>query len=483
VRVSRAEPTADGTDDRADDLKEPRDMTKEIRLNAFDMNCVGHIQHGMWAHPRDRSVHYNTLEYWQDLARLAERGLFDGIFLADIVGVYDVFEDGPGPSIVNAVQIPVNDPLLVVPAMAAVTQHIGFGVTANLTYEHPYLFARRLSTLDHLTRGRVGWNIVTGYLDSAARGMGLPVQPDHDQRYDVADEFMDVVYKLWEASWEDDAVLRDKANRIFADPAKIHRVRHFGRHYRVDGIHLAEPSPQRTPVLYQAGSSTRGREFAATHAECVFVYGADKSLTRRIVADIRARAEAHGRDRRDIVVFLGRSAIVGRTRKEAEEKYREYHRYASVDGGLAHFSSSTGIDLSRYEMDEPIRHVKNDANNSALEAITTLSTEPWTLRRIISQMGLGSRNPPIVGSAEEVADELIAWVDETGIDGFNLSRIVAPESLQDFVDLVVPILQERGVYKREYASGTLRQKLFGHSRLPPTHPAAAHRRSPADRGI
>jgi len=453
-------------------------MTKEIRLNAFDMNCVGHIQHGMWTHPRDRSIDYNTLEYWQDLARLAERGKFDGIFLADIVGVYDVFEGGPDPSIVNAVQIPVNDPLMVVPAMAAVTSHIGFGVTANLTYEPPYLFARRLSTLDHLTRGRVGWNIVTGYLDSAARGMGLPAQPDHDGRYDMADEYMAVVYQLWEGSWEDDAVLRNKANRVFADPAKIHRVRHVGRHYQVDAIHLAEPSPQRTPVLYQAGSSTRGREFAAMHAECVFVNGPDKQITRGIVADIRARAVAHGRDPRDILILLLRSAVVGRTRREAEEKYREYHEHASIGGALAHFSSSTGIDLSRYDMDEPIRYVKNDANNSAVEAITTLSAEPWTLRRIISQMGLGSRNMPIVGSAEEVADELIAWVEETDIDGFNLSRIVTPESLRDFVDLVVPILQERGVYKRDYAPGTLRQKLFGQSRLPAAHPATAHRRRP-----
>src|SRR5690348_4777709 len=184
-------------------------MTKEIRLNAFDMNCVGHIQHGMWTHPRDRSVAYNTLEYWQDLARLAERGKFDGIFLADIVGVYDVFGGGPEASIVDAVQIPVNDPMMVVPAMAAVTTEIGFGVTANLTYEPPYLFARRLSTLDHLTRGRIGWNIVTGYLDSAARGMGLAQQIGHDDRYERADDYMAVVYKLWEQSWDDDAVIRD----------------------------------------------------------------------------------------------------------------------------------------------------------------------------------------------------------------------------------------------------------------------------------
>jgi FMN-dependent oxidoreductase (nitrilotriacetate monooxygenase family) len=453
-------------------------MTKQIRLNAFDMNCVGHIQHGMWTHPRDRSTAYNTLEYWQDLARTAERGLFDGILLADIIGVYDVYKDSPAASILNGVQIPVNDPMLPVVAMAAVTRHIGFGVTSNLTYEPPYLFARRASTLDHLTNGRFGWNIVTGYLDSAARGMGLGAQPDHDSRYDIADEYMDVVYKLWEGSWEDGAVLRDRANRVFADPAKIHRIRHFGKHYQVDAIHLSEPSPQRTPVLYQAGASTRGREFAARHAECVFISGPDKENTRHLVADLRRRAVQHGRAATDIAVFLGRTAVVGRTRRQAEEKYQEYHRHASIEGALAHFSSSTGIDLSRYELDEPIRYEKNNALNSAVEAITTLSREPWTLRRIIGQMGLGSRTAPIVGSAEEVADELIAWVREADIDGFNLSRIVTPESLEDFVDLVVPILQERGVYKREYARGSLREKLFGHARLAETHPGALHRRLP-----
>ena len=454
-------------------------MTKEIRLNAFDMNCVGHIQHGMWTHPRDRSTEYNTIRYWQDLARLAERGKFDGIFVADIVGVYDVYRGGPAPSIVDAVQIPVNDPMMVVPVMAAVTEHIGFGVTANLTYEPPYLFARRMSTLDHLTGGRVGWNIVTGYLDSAARGMGLMAQPDHDSRYDAADEYMSVVYQLWEASWEDGAVRRDKKNRIFADPAKIHRVRHHGPRYQVDVIHLSEPSLQRTPVLYQAGSSSRGREFAATHAECVFVFGADKRITRDLVADIRSRATAHGRDPKDILIFYNRAVVAGRTRREAEDKYREYHEHASIEGALAHFSSSTGLDFSHYEPDEPIRYVKNDAINSAVETLTTLSTEPWTLRRIVSRMGLGSRNPAIVGSAEEVAEDLISWVDETDIDGFNLSRIVTPEGLEDFVDLVVPILQERGVYKSDYRPGTLREKLFaGSPLLPPSHPAAAHRRPP-----
>jgi FMN-dependent oxidoreductase (nitrilotriacetate monooxygenase family) len=451
-------------------------MKKQIRLNAFDMNCVGHIRHGLWAHPRDRSTAYNTIEYWQNLARTAERGLFDGIFLADIVGVYDVYKGSPAPSLENAVQVPVNDPMLVVPVMAAATKHIGFGITANLTYEAPYLFARRMSTLDHLTGGRVGWNIVTGYLDSAARAMGFKAQREHDDRYDVADEFMEVVYKLWEGSWEGDAVVRDRERRLYARPDKVHRVQHAGRHYNVDAIHLSEPSPQRTPVLYQAGASARGKDFAASHAECVFLYGPNKEQTRKTVEDVRQRAATAGRDPNGVQFFLGRAIVVGRTRKEAEEKYEEYFKYASAEGALAHFSSTVGIDFSQYDLDEPLKYQKTDAMASMLEAFTRDSSQVWTLRKIFDK-GLGARNPPLIGSAEEIADELQSWVEETGVDGFNISRVVTPETLEDFVDLVVPILQERGIYKRNYAEGTLRAKLFGQGQalLPDTHPGASYR--------
>jgi len=453
-------------------------MTKEIRLNAFDMNCVGHIQHGMWAHPRDRSMHYTDLEYWVSLARALERGLFDGLFLADILGVYDVYCGTPAASIRNAVQIPVNDPLLLIPAMAYATQHLGFGVTCNLTYEPPYTFARRMSTLDHLTKGRIGWNVVTGYIDSAARGMGLPQQPEHDSRYDMAEEYMQVVYKLWEGSWEDTAVLRDRAARQFADPARIHRVTHEGRHYKVDAIHLSEPSPQRTPVLYQAGASERGRAFAAAHAECIFVNGQFRHTVRDIVADIRARARALGRDPYDIKVFVGATVVVAPTGAEAHDKLAEYRAHASSEGLLAHYSASLGVDFSRYGPDEPIRFVKTNAISSNLEAITTRSAEPWTLRRLLNMMVLGSRQPPIVGSPVQVADEFQAWVDEADVDGFNLSRTVMPECVEDFVALVVPELQSRGMMQREYGSGTLREKLFGggRARLPASHPAASFRR-------
>ncbi len=454
-------------------------MPRQIRLNAFDMNCVGHIQHGMWAHPRDRSMHYTDLDHWVALAQTLERGLFDGLFLADIIGVYDVFRDSPDASIRNAVQIPVNDPLLLVPAMAHATQHLGFGVTCNLTYEPPYTFARRMSTLDHLTKGRIGWNIVTGYLDSAARGMGLASQPEHDSRYDVADEYMQVVYQLWEGSWEDGAVLRDREGRRFADPARIHRVRHAGQHYRVDAIHLSEPSPQRTPVLYQAGASARGREFAAANAECVFVNGQFKHNVRDIVADIRARAQACGRDPYDVLAFVGASVVVAPTDAEARDKLAEYRAYASSEGALAHYSASVGVDFSRYDPDEPIRFVKTNAVSSNLEAITTKARDTeWTLRKLMQMMVLGSRQSPIVGSPVRVADELQAWVAEADVDGFNLSRTVIPECVEDFVALVVPELQSRGVLKRGYAPGTLREKLFGpgRARLPASHPAAGFRR-------
>ena len=453
-------------------------MRRQMRLNAFDMNCVGHIQHGMWRHPRDQSVRYTDIDYWMELARTLERGLFDGIFLADILGVYDVYRDGPETAIREGAQIPVNDPVLLVPAMAAVTKHLGFGVTCNLTYEPPYTFARRMSTLDHLTKGRIGWNIVTGYLDSAARGMGGERMFAHDDRYDMADEYMEVVYRLWEGSWEDGAVRRDKAGGVYADPAKLHRVSYEGRRYKVDALHLSEPSPQRTPVLYQAGASSRGRQFAAKHAECIFLAELSTGSLTAAIADIRAQAAARGRDPREVLMFQHAAVVVGRTEKEARDKVEDYRRHSSVEGALAHFSASLGIDLGKYGLDEPIRHVKTDANNSFMESITTRSVESvWTRRRIMDQVILGSRWQPIVGSAEQVADALAGLMETTDVDGFNLSRTVMPECVEDFVDLVVPVLQDRGLFKTGYAAGPLREKLYGtgRSRLPPSHPAAAAR--------
>ncbi|AXW47144.1 N5,N10-methylene tetrahydromethanopterin reductase [Ralstonia solanacearum] len=450
-------------------------MPREIHLNAFDMNCVGHIQQGLWTHPRDQSARYAELQYWTDYAKKLEKGLFDGIFFADVVGVYDVYGGNADASLRGAVQVPVNDPTLVIPAMAAVTRHLGFGVTANLTYEQPFLFARRMSTLDHLTGGRIGWNIVTGYLDSAARAIGIEGQVAHDDRYDLADEYMSLVYKLWEGSWDDDAVRNDRAAGIYADPSKVRVIHHHGPQYKVDAMHLCAPSPQRTPVLYQAGSSTRGRRFAATHAECVFVNGQKKDGVREIVDDIRAQAVGFGRSADDVKVFLGATPIVGRTEADAREKFEEYRRYVSSEAALAHAAASLGIDFARYDIDEPIDTGKSQAIVSNVEAMTRSAGPQWTRRKLLEQMVLGSRQTPWVGSAEQVADLMMSWSEETGVDGFNLSRTVVPECFDDVIDLLVPVLQERGAYKTSYREGTYREKLFGQARLPASHSAAQYR--------
>ncbi|PPQ30169.1 LLM class flavin-dependent oxidoreductase [Rhodopila globiformis] len=453
-------------------------MPKQIRLNAFDMNCVGHQSPGLWTHPDDRADSYNTLEYWTDLARLLERGKFDALFLADVLGIYDVYKDSPRTALEQAVQVPVNDPMMLVSAMALVTEHLGFGVTCALSYELPYPFARRMSTLDHLTKGRIGWNIVTGYLESAARGMGLERQVAHDGRYDVAEDYMQAAYKLWEASWEDGAVLRDRKGRRFADADKIHRVRHEGPHFKVDAIHLSEPSPQRTPVLFQAGASTRGRDFAARHAECVFINGPSKKVIGGIAADLRRRAAAAGRDPSDLVIFTMMTVITDRTSRAAQDKYRDYLGHVSEEGALALMSGWTGLDFGAMRPDEVVRFTdKADAMTSALEAFTTADPDrTWTVGEIARHAAIGGRGPMLVGSGAEVADALLSWVADTGVDGFNLAYVLTPGSFADVVDLVVPELQARGVYKRDYAPGTLRQKLFGRGpRLPASHPAAAVR--------
>ncbi|HEV7436385.1 MAG TPA: LLM class flavin-dependent oxidoreductase [Pseudorhizobium sp.] len=455
-------------------------MAKKILFNAFDMNCVGHIQQGLWAHPRDKSRRYADLSYWMDYARRLEAGLFDGIFMADVVGVNDVYGGSNAAALRGAVQVPVNDPMLLVPAMAAVTKHLAFGITANLTYEAPFLFARRMSTLDHLTRGRIGWNIVTGYLDSAAKAIGLDGQAAHDDRYDLADEYMEVVYRLWEQSWQDDAVVNDPSRHLYADPEKVHKIRHKGPQHSIDAIHLCEPSPQRTPVLYQAGSSTRGRQFAATHAECVFVNGQKIEGVKAIIDDIRTRATDRGRKPDDIKVFMGATIVTGRTDKEAQEKYEDYRAYVSSEAALVHAAASMGIDFAGYDLDEPIETGKSAAIVSNVEAMTRTAGAQWTKRKLLEQMVLGSRQPPMIGSAERIADELGKWANEAGVDGFNLSRTVVPECFDDIIELVIPILQDRGLYKTAYSEGPLRQKLFGQPRLPARHIGAGHRRlSPA----
>ena len=454
-------------------------MPREILLNAFDMNCVAHIVAGTWRHPESQAARYKDLRYWTDLARLLERGLFDGIFIADVLGVYDVYGGSPAAALRSGAQIPVNDPLLTVSGMAAVTEHLGFGVTAATTFEHPYSFARRMSTLDHLTGGRVGWNIVTGYLESAARNHGMDRIIAHGDRYAMADEFTEVAYKLWEGSWEDGAVGADPGRAMYADPAKVHAIGHEGQWYRVPGIHLCEPSPQRTPVLYQAGASSRGRTFAAENAEVAFVSEHTKEGLRAVVRDIRGRALAAGRDPYDIKVVNAHTVVTGATERAARERYDDFRRFIDPEGALVLWSGWLGYDLSQFDLDEPLRLIPNDAMQSA---VNTYAQGDATLRDFVDARALTVEGAFVIGSPQQVADDLEEWVAETDVDGFNLINVITPGTFADVVEHVVPELQRRGAYKQAYRPGTLREKLFGKgARLPESHRAAQFRR-PAGAG-
>lgn len=454
-------------------MSEPR----KIRFNAFDMNCVAHQSPGMWRHPDDQAWRYKDLAYWTELSKLLERGRFDGLFIADVLGTYDVYGGSDETAIREAAQIPVNDPILLTSAMALVTEHLGFGITAGTAFEHPYPFARRLSTLDHLTNGRIGWNVVTGYLPSAARNMGQD-HTEHDARYDHADEYLEVLYKLWEGSWEDDAVIRDRERGVFTNPDKVHHIGHEGTYFSVPGIHLSEPSPQRTPVIYQAGASSRGVRFAAKHAESIFISAPAKHVLKERVSAIRAELAKAGRDPYSARIYTLLTIVTDETEALAQAKHDDFLKYASPEGGLTFMSGWTGVDLSKYHPDEPIGNVKSNAIHSALAALQAPDDQgrEWKIGDIGRAAAIGGLGPRVVGSPSRVADQLQEWVAETDVDGFNLAYAVTPGTFEDIVEFIVPELRKRGLYQEEYAPGTLRQKLFGKGdRLPSEHIGSQYR--------
>lgn len=451
---------------------------KQIRLNAFVMNSVTHSHQGLWRHPRDRSIDYTDLKYWTSFAQTLERGKFDGIFMADGLGVYDVYGGSHEAAVRSAVMIPKNDPAMLVSAMAAVTEHLGFGITFSVIDEEPYAFARKISTLDHLTRGRLGWNIVTGFLESAAKAKGEKLMA-HDDRYAVAEDFMGVVYKLWEQSWDDDAVVKDVQSGVYADPSKVHRIQHDGPYFSIDAVHMCEPSPQRTPVLYQAGTSPKGIDFAARHAECAFVNGSNPASVGGRVRKIREAAVKCGRAAGDIQVLMSMNVVVAATDEAAHAKHQEYCGYIDRVGSLVRMSGFIGSDLSALRLDEAIKGISSNGIQSILENLTVGNpNKAWTVGDVANSLDLDGVHPIVVGSPARVVDELERWVRESDVDGFNLAVPVKPESMTDFVDLVVPEMQRRGIYKTEYQQGSLRNKLFARGdKTYSSHPSAQLRKA------
>jgi len=458
-------------------------MPKQIHVNLFEMNCVSHITHGMWVHPENTRERFNDIEFWTELAELLEDAAFDAMFIADVIGAYDVFRGGPETSLVQGMQIPNNDPLMVIPAMAAVTRHLGFAATFSTTYEPPFAFARRMSTLDHLTKGRVGWNIVTSYLPNAARNFGYDDEVEHDHRYEMADEYLEVLYKLWEGSWDDDAVLADKERGIYSDPGKVRYVNHAGTYYRVAGPHLSEPSRQRTPLLYQAGVSDAGRSFAGKHAEAIFMGGSSIGEVRSFVEDIRRIAVSQGRSPGDIKFLPGASIVVGRNDEEVAKKVATCRRLRSIDGYLAHANSA--LDWTAYDRSESVDRIMADSGNGKGSQRSRRRIVPGqTVGQLLDNLGALARPFSVAGTPKVVVDEMERWIDEAGVDGFNLIQYLTPGTAIDFAELVVPELRRRGLFRSSYADGeTLRERMLGagRPRLAGNHPGARFR-DPASLG-
>ena len=479
--------TNDGSEDQprvSEGTQGQKVEKKQLILNAFVITSPGHLSPGLWKHPRNRTTEYNTLKFWTDLAQLMDRAKFHALFVADVLGGYDVYK-GPanmGPATPSGAQFPINAPLYAAPAMAAATENLAFGITASTTYDLPYALARRFSTVDHLAGGRVAWNIVTSYLESAARNLGLDTQVEHDERYRVADEYMDVVYKLWEGSWRDDAVVRDVETGQYAVPERVRQIHHQGRYFKVPGPHLCEPSPQRTPLLFQAGTSKAGRDFGAKHAEAIFIGGQVPEKVRPSVDAIRALArDKYGRDPRHLKLIAGINIIVAETDDAARAKRAELLSYGDREGALALFGGWTGIDLSTYSDDEDFRFTGLPAIQSIVNGWA--STVPgsdnlkWNKARIVEYLTLGGMQAKVVGGPKTVVDELERWVEVADVDGFNLSHVTNPGSFEDIVEFVIPELRARGLFRTEVEKegATAREAYLGSRWLLEDHPGRRFR--------
>ncbi|SMH48594.1 FMN-dependent oxidoreductase, nitrilotriacetate monooxygenase family [Rathayibacter oskolensis] len=452
-------------------------MTKQIFLGAFEEFTPNFISNA-WHHPRGDTSGFATLEYWQDLSRKLEDAGFDFLFLAEALGYPMSGDDVPEVVIREAVQVPVHDPMALVSGLAATVDRLGFVVTASTTAQQPYLNARTFTTLDHLTKGRIAWNIVTSDNQVAlTKLLGHDGVTPHDERYRRAAEFVELCLTLWEGAWEDDAVVYDKATRTFADPAKVHRITHRGEYFSYDGYFPAVPSVQRTPLLLQAGASSAGRAFAGRYAECVFIQDRDLDTAAATVADLRARAEANGRDPRDITVIPSVAIIVGETEEEAHRLRAELDATPSREAAAALFMGWSGVDLMSFPLDATLAEVTTEVGQTMLAMFQRPEGSP-TVAEILDVITSSIGGMRVTGTAESVADRLQEIVDRTDVDGFLIEYTYGGyETYRDFVEQVMPLLRERGMLPAEPRTGTMRERILGHDvpTLPATHPGSAHR--------
>jgi FMN-dependent oxidoreductase (nitrilotriacetate monooxygenase family) len=453
-----------------------------VILGAFQLMNPNGTVGVSWRHPGNTSLDYLTIDYWTGIARTLEAAGFDFLFFADSYG-YPTSADGSTipQGIVDATNVPLADPITVVSAVAAVTRELGIVVTSSTLVERPAALARRYGTLDHLTRGRIGWNIVTGGHESSAALMGED-RTAHDTRYAIADDHVAICLKLWEGSWADDALREDKAGGVYADPDRVRQITHEGAHLRAQGLLGVPPGPQRSPLLVQAGTSGPGKDLAAKYAEVVFIGGGDDTAkVRSHVEDIRERLVRNGRGADAVKFVVGVNVVLGADLAEAEAKRADMLEFATLEQAATNFTWLTGFDITAYPMDEPLPDLHTEMGQSLLEALLNPGTgERRTPRQIITDYrDKGHFGLLYVGTGEDVADRLEAYLEATGIDGFLIQPHITPGTYDDIAQHLMPVLRKRGLVGS--AGRTLRGRLFPETgdRLPDAHIAADYRFSAA----
>jgi long-chain alkane monooxygenase len=411
-----------------------------------------------WSDPADERLEtLGNLKRWQQLAQIYERGLFDGIFFADTPGVFDRYKERSDEAVRYGVCWPSLDPVPLLSALAAGTDRLGLAVTLSISANHPYQVVRSLSTLDYLSGGRIGWNVVTGHLRGEYRALGL-AQMDHDARYDRADEYMEVCHALWNGV-HDGAILADKGSGIFADPAKVDVIQYEGKYFRCHTVPPALPSRQGRPVLFQAGSSGRGQRFAVQHADVVFAIQPHMTGMKTFMRQLQAAArEANAEVPK---VTFGVQPILGNTEGEAKQRLEALTARIPLEAALSRLSGSLGVDFSQMELDLPLEEQKTQGSQGLMKAMSaSFEDKRFTLREAAIRWGLAVGMPQLVGTPEQVADQLEAIWRETGCHGFNVTPTVTPSSVEEFVDEVVPILQRRGIFRTAYSGETFRDNLL-----------------------
>lgn len=430
---------------------------RKLRLGAFIMATGHHI--AAWRHPGSQADSGTNIDHYIEVAKTAERGLFDQVFVADSPGLW---YRGDFESFSRQGRVSYFEPVTLWSALAAVTQHIGFVATASTTYEEPYLLARKFASLDHISKGRAAWNVVTTGAENVYGNFGLDQHPDPETRYERAHEFIDVAKGLWD-SFEDDAFSRDKESGVYFDPNKLHTLNHVGKFFKVKGPLNLERPPQGYPVIVQAGSSEPGRELAAASAEAIFTAWTSLAEAQAFYADVKGRLAKYGRKPEQLLILPGISPVIGKTQAEADAKWAELQRLIHPSVGLGTLSQFwPNEDLTHWDLDAPPPYYPEPpiGRNSRHHVVIELARrEGFTVRELYEYLAGARGHWVVVGTPEKIADELQTWFEQGAADGFNVMPPILPESLNDFVDLVVPELQRRGLFRTEYEGKTLRENL------------------------